>query len=338
VRRLVAFGAGLILLVLIVLGINACSDARNRDALAGYNRDVAALEQESETQVAQPFFAQLSGGGGRQPLEVQTRVNQLAQVAESQLRRARNLDVPGAMRPAQDAFVQVLTLRRDGVRRIADRLPTAFGARGADQAIEQIARQMQLFLASDVLFNERVVPSIRGALEGANVSGQSPPPPAGFLRNLGWLDQNVVTDRLTGGAAGGAPAASDQPATPGLHGHGLQSVSLGGVTLQPGGVVNRVAVGSDLTFQVAFQNQGDNPERNVDVRVTLDPSGGGGQPVVLRQTVPSTSAGAQSTATLTLTQPPTPGTTWTAKVEVAPVPGEKKTDNNAQSYTLLFTS
>ena len=38
-----------------------------------------------------------------------------------------------------------------------------------------------------------------------------------------------------------------------------------------------------------------------------------------------------------LPKKPTPGEVYTATVEVKPVPGEKKTDNNKQTYNVYFS-
>jgi hypothetical protein len=108
---------------------------------------------------------------------------------------------------------------------------------------------------------------------------------------------------------------------------------VGGVTLQPG-QPNRVPVGGDLTFKVKFANQGENDEFDVVVQVTLQ---GQGKAIKARKTVDTIAKGATAEANLALPKKPTAGEVYTVTVEVKPVPAEKKTDNNKQTYNVLFT-
>ena len=79
--------------------------------------------------------------------------------AESQLKQAKALDVPDEMKGAQQSLLIALEFRRDGLAAIAEQIRTALGDEGeaANAAITQIAGQMQTFLASDVLYQARVV-------------------------------------------------------------------------------------------------------------------------------------------------------------------------------------
>ena len=98
---------------------------------------------------------------------------------------------------------------------------------------------MQAFLASDVVYSQRVAPLSATALDNAGVSGQAI---AGsrFIPDVSWLAPSTVAAKLgRGRGTGGATGA----VAPGLHGHGITSVTAGDVTLQPGGTVNRVPAG-----------------------------------------------------------------------------------------------
>jgi hypothetical protein len=131
----------------------------------------------------------------------------------------------------------------------------------------------------------------------------------------------------------GSGRQSNATPAPGLHGSGLTSTEVDGVTLEPGGA-NRVPVSGDLTFTVTFANQGDNDEFDIPVTVAL--SGGPGNPITARKTVDTVVAGATATVNVGLPRKPTAGEVYTVKVSVAPVPGEKKTDNNTATYSVLF--
>jgi hypothetical protein len=110
-------------------------------------------------------------------------------------------------------------------------------------------------------------------------------------------------------------------------------VAVGDNTLQPAGVVNRVPATGRVTFHVTFQNQGDNDENDVRVNISVR---GSGKTITARKTVAQTKAGSQAEVDIPLGQTPPIGTA-TVQVAISAVRGEQKTDNNRQSYTVIFT-
>jgi hypothetical protein len=330
-RQAMLLGGLAIVLILLIVGVNSCLDNRHDRSLKDYNREVSSIVESSDNQVSRQLFDVLQGGGAANDLQVA--VNQVRLVAEEDVKRAKNLSVPGDMKAAQRNLEQVLNFRAHGVARIADLLPTALSTQaGAQDALRRVAGQMQAFLASDVTYSQRVAPLIKETLDDNGISGQRIAQ-SQFLPSLGWLDPGQVAQRLNPTAANGT-ATPNGIVAPGLHGHGLVSVSAGGVTLQPGQVVNRIPASQGRTFDVTFANQGDNDEQNVKVSVKIT---GAGKPISVSKTVNQTKAGAQSTVPVTLNTTPPTGRAVTIEVSVAPVPGEKKTDNNTQTYTALFT-
>ena len=328
IRQAVAVGIALILLILIVLGVRGCVNSRQENAMRDYNRDVTAVITDSDRQVMQPFFSLLSNGA-KEGQDLQVQVNQLRQGADDDVKRAEGFDVPDEMADAQDNLLLGLNLRAEAIRKIADKIPTAQG-RGtpARQANEQIAGQMQAFLASDVVYSQRVAPHIKEALDDAGIEGQTIAT-SRSLRDLAWLNPDVVVERLGSAASGGQTGE----VAPGLHGHGLESVSVGNVTLQPG-VTNRVAAAGGVTFTVAVANQGDNNESDVRVSVSVR---GAGKPITVNKTVPQTTSKQTTRVSIPLGQSPPVGQATTVTVSIGKVPGEQKLDNNRQSYTVLFT-
>jgi hypothetical protein len=326
VRQGVAIGVGILLILLIGVGVQSCRSNQQENALKDYNRDVTSVITSSDRDVGRAFF-QLLGSGSDQAQDLQVQVNQLRLAADEDARRARNFDVPGPMDGAQSHLLLTLDFRAEALRRIADDLPTALGrGQPAAQATSRIAGQMQKFLASDVVYNQRVAPLIKEALDDKGVTGQRIPN-SQFMPSVAWLSDDYVADRDAR-----QPVAVQAPA-PGLHGHGLTSVAVGDNTLQPSPVVNRVPATGRVTFHVTFANQGDNDERNVRVNVTVR---GGGRTVTARKTVPQTKAGSPAEVDVPLTQTPPIGTA-TVDVAISAVRGEGKTDNNRQRYTVIFT-
>lgn len=332
-RRALAIGGFVLLLILLFVAVRSCAGSRKENALKDYNREVSSIVRESDTQVSQPFFQLLGQAGDESPQDLQINISGYRVQAEAQLKQARGLDVPSEMEAAQRSLLIALEFRRDGLGFIAGRIRTALGDQGesANDAIVQIAGQMQTFLASDVVYQARVAPLIKRALDTAEIGGQRIAQ-SQFLRGIEWLSEKTVAARLGQQLSGGGSRKSGQPA-PGLHGTGLDSVTVGDTKLSPD-APNRIPAAADTTFVVSFANQGENDE--FDVRVVLRVEGGP-KPIRVTRTVDTVARGQTATASLALGQKPPTGTAVTVNVEVAKVPGEEKVDNNKASYDVLFT-
>ncbi len=329
VRRAVALGAGALILILLVVGINGCLNSRTKNSLKDYNRDASAIVQDSNDQVSKRLFDLLSAGGGS-AIGLQQNVNQVRVSADEDVKRARELSVPDDMKDAQLHLLLTLTLRAGAVARIADAIPD-IGGNNRRVAVATITGQMQAFLASDVVYSQRVVPFIEQALAEHDVSGERPAA-SRFLPDNSWLDTGTVGNRL--GVAGADRTGKSGEVTPGLHGHGLVDVKVGDTTLQPSPAVSRVPATASTAFTVDFQNQGENDEFDVTVKVGIK---GSGSPINVQKRVDQTKAGQAASAQIALGQAPPIGTPVRVTVTVAAVPGEKKTDNNTQTYTVIFT-
>lgn len=333
VRQLVAGGVILLVVILLVVGIKGCVSSAKKRSLRDYNAQVASLVRESDDQVSKPFFEALSGSGAAtgDTVNLATQVNQLKIVAEELVGRARKLDVPDDMKPAQSSFLLVLELRRDGLRKIADKIPTAQSTGNqSETAVRQITGQMQQFLASDVIYTVRVVPYIKQALDDNSITGQTIPQ-SRFLPSIDWLDETTVADRL--GATAPASARRRGPPAPGSHGHGLTSVTVNGTELSQDSA-NRIPASPNLTFTVNFENQGENDEQAVPVKIEIT---GAGRPISASTTVPRTAAGSSATAEVPLRSTPPIGQPVEIKVTVADVPGEADSSNNTATYPAIFT-
>jgi hypothetical protein len=332
-RQAVGLGALVVLAFVIVLGFKGCLDSRKDNQLKDYNRNVTAVINDSDQSVGKPFFQRMANGArDSQALGVQ--INQLRVAAEDDVKRAKAFDVPGDMKAAQRNLELVLNLRAEGLTKIADQIPAALGrGQTSEDAINRIAGEMQNFLASDVVYAARVAPLIKDALDHNDVKGQQI---AGsrFMTDVSWLAPATVATRL--GRSATTSTSNTGPAAPGLHGHGLVGTSIGAVALNPEapGVVNRVPASSNPTITVKFANQGDNDESNVKVSVSVKATTG--KPITATKTIGQTKAKTESTVNIPLGAAPPAGTPTTLSVLIAKVNGEKKTDNNRSSYTVIF--
>jgi hypothetical protein len=324
-----------------VILVKGCVDNRREAALKDYNRSVRTLVEQSRSEVARQFFDTLGGATSGEPTQVQEAINQLRVRADEELSQAERLDPPDAMAGAQTNLELVLSLRRDGVAKIADEIQTALGGTaGAGTAVDAIAGQMQAFNASDVVYSQRVAPLLLKGLKDDDIAasydgtaGEQVLPYASFLPDenggISWMSPDYVAQQLGAVSSNGRPSGTPSP---GLHGHQLDSVSVNGVDLTTAGS-NRIAATPPPTFVVSFTNGGENDETNVKVIVEIT---GSGSPIRAQAIVPTTTAGGSATANVTLRASPSTSGAATIRVTIAQVLGEETTDNNTASYPALF--
>ena len=331
VRRGFAAGAGLLVLILLIFVIKGCRDSAREQAFKDYNRNVAALMEESN-QDSRSLFGLLAKPGTQSPVQLATSVNTTRNHAQGLVDRAKNLSPPDGLATAQRYLLDTLGLRRDGVTAVARELPTALGDANTDAAAARMAAAMQEFLASDVIYNQRALPNLKGATAKQGLTGQVTFTQSRFLLDLGWLSPTTVADRMSRIRSG---TGSTGTVTPGPHGTGLGTVSVkpGGQTLAAGSAV-QIKAAPNLSFDVQVTDQGASDEKQVRVRLTIT---GAGKPIVVTQTIPSITAGQTATASIPLAAAPPTALPVTIRVEVLPVPGEKNTTNNRAQFSAVFT-
>jgi hypothetical protein len=318
-RRALALGAGLVVLILIVLGVKGCLDARAHRALTDYARNVEQIVNSTE-QTSKDFFGKLENPGNLSVTEFTAQVNADRSAVDSYATRVDGLSAPGELSHAQSTLELVYELRKSAMDEIATKMSTALGDAGAAKASVVITRQMQKLLASDVLYESIVRPEIDHELEANGVEGGEVPK-SSFLPSTEWLDESKVSSALA------AVSGSTGAATPGVHGIELVGVSINGTELSTEGA-NAVAVEEAAEVEVSIENQGESTENGVPVAVSVN----GGN--TLEGTIEQVAAGEIGTTTITLT--PTPEGEATLEVEAGPVPGEHITENNEATYTVVF--
>jgi hypothetical protein len=328
-RRIIG-GLGLaVVALLLIFGIRGCLNARAEQALQDYGDGSAELLQESQRGGNQLFDLLQSQGGSDQTVNITTSLNGYQVEAANLVDRAADLDVPDEASDAQGDLLEVLELRRDGMRLVADSVPQALGDQERRQGTSRLDDAMQIFLASDTLDRVRFRPELRAALESEQLAMPKLPDDT-FLPDVEWLDSAFIADRVNALKSG---TGGDQQAAPGLHGNGIASVSLGGTTLTPGSSAS-IQLGGDLAFEVQVQNQGENTENDVNVTVTV---GEGSDAIKLEEPIDTIAAGEIVPVTIPLAEQPPTGQNVPIAVEVQAVPGEEKTDNNVQEFSVIFT-
>jgi hypothetical protein len=317
-RRLLALGAALVLVILIVLGVKGCLDARARSALSDYAGNVGQIVNETQ-QTSKQFFGKLEEAGSRSPKEFVTEVGADSSAMANYAARIDSLSTPGDMGSAQHALELSYELRQSAMETIAKRMPTALAAQGAPKAVAAITRQMQTLLAADVIYENVARPEIDGVLANNSIEGKDVPK-ARFLPDVKWLEESEVSSAL--GSVSGSSAASGS----GVHGLGLIGTSVNGTPLSAESTTS-VAVEETPEVEVTVQNQGESTENSVTVKVIADG----------KETTADSNpieAGAEETVVIPLT--PAPEGETSLEVEAEPVPGEKVTTNNEATYPVIF--
>lgn len=318
-RRAVALGLGLVILILLVLGAKGCLDARKNRSLEDYAGSVTQIVDETNS-LGKSFYGRLEDPQDLSVPDFVSEIESDRSAMDGFLSRVEKLDTPGDMESAQKTLTLVYQLRAGAMNTIAERMSTATGDEGSEQAIKTIAGQMEVLSAADVLYNQVARHQVDFQIE-SNGASAAPLPVSTFVPDVPkWVDPTEVEDALNQ-LTGATSTASDG----GVHGTGLQSVSIAGVPLASGSII---AAGTEPTVVASVMNQGDSEESDIEVTVSID----GGDPI--SGSIDSLLPGETGDASILLTPAPTGAVTL--DVVVTGVDGEQILENNEASYDVTF--
>jgi hypothetical protein len=138
----------------------------------------------------------------------------------------------------------------------------------------------------------------------------------------------AILQRLQGAATTGSTSG-------GLHGTGIvKTVALPGNQELSETTENTVTATTDLGFAVTVEDTGDSQEVQIKVTLTIQQSP---SPIVQTKTIDLINPGEQKTVVFRNLGQVQFATKTTVKVDVAPVPQEKNTDNNSKAYPVIFS-
>ncbi|HMU27673.1 MAG TPA: CARDB domain-containing protein [Solirubrobacterales bacterium] len=326
VRRAIALGAGLLVLILLVIGAKGCLDARKNRSLDDYANSVTQIVNETNA-LGKSFFGRLSDPGELSVTEFTSEIQSDRSAMDGFLSRVEKLDTPGDMSAAQDSLTLVYQLRASAMDDIADQMSTALGDEGAERARRQIAAQMEVLSAADVLYNRVTRHQIDNTIANNGASAPAMPVSTFIEDPQDWITVDAINGALDDVSGSTSTTAPDDGLT---HGTGIDpasSVTVDGTTLSPD-TTTTIAASTDPTVEVTVMNQGGATETDVTVGVSVD----GG--TSLEAKIPEIAAGSTGTATIPLTPAPTGEVTLDVSVDA--VPGEQFTTNNEASYTVSF--
>jgi len=316
-----------VILILVVLGIKGCLDARKTRSFENYVSDLNAITAQT-SQLSGDFFGKLSDPGTDSAIEFKSEIQTDRGTAENLSSRVDALDAPGELSSAQNELELAYQLRDQALTGISNEMSTALGNPGPqrNKAISSIASYMQYFLASDVLYKQ-AQGQIDTELQNQGIDEKAPA--SVFMGDpTRWLDSLQVSTALSA-------ISSSNATSKGSHGVAIvqTTVKPGDVVLSPDtpATISGGTSGAQLNVQVS--NQGSVDEKGVGVSFSLT---GGPQTIQGTGTIGSISAGSTSTIALPIHPSPPRNTPLTLEVTVNPVPGEQITTNNRFTYQLTF--
>jgi hypothetical protein len=319
----------ILVVVLLVFWISSCRGEAKTDTYRDYMTRISGIADESET-----IGTRLNTALTRPDIRRAELSRQLAGLAQQQAQlvdSAESVDEPDPLRNEHRHMIEALQFRVSGLRGIEN----AFSARtrNATQAGELLAAQARRLVASDVVWDDLFKDPSKAELRRQDIQGVSVPD-SNFVQNVSLLTPTAlenVWSRVRGGGGGGGGGAT---AAPGLHGHNLVSVKVAGGATLSADELNEIVATTDLSFEVLFENSGDSTETGVQVTLTIQKSP---EPIVRRQTVGVTEPKQDKTVVFrNIGNVPFVRRT-TLSVEIKPVPGENKVDNNSAEYPVIFS-
>ena len=326
-RRIMALGLGILIIVLLVLGIRGCLNARAERGFENYVRDLASITTESD-QLSEEFFGRLEDPGDLTELSLKAEISADRGTAENLLERVQGLDAPDELAEAQGELELAYELRRDGIDGVADEIDTALAKQGSEDATTVIANYMRYFLASDVLYGRS-----KGQIEN-ELDAQDIVPDAKLSKNPflpdppdDWIIADNLDANLGGVTSGGTGECT------GVCGIALVDggVSAGGTVLTADALTN-VGGGAPYELEVQVQNQGESEVTDVGVDFTLS----GAETIEGSGSISRIDVGTTETAKLNIQPDPASGEELTLEVTAVPVEGEEIEDNNSATFTVVF--
>ena len=184
---------------------------------------------------------------------------------------------------------------------------------------------MQAFLASDVVYSQRVIPYIKETLDSNDIGGQQIAT-SSFLPSLGWLEPRRPSASQLNARRRRPQPRTGRPRRARTATASTRS-SIGGEALQPSPAVNRIPAGAGPDVRREVHQPGRERRDRRPRAGRASPASGKPITADARRSTRRRPARPPRRRSRSDTSPPI-GTPVTIKVQVVGVPGEKKLDNN----------
>ena len=319
----VLIAGAIVLAVILILVVNSCRSNQKQSEYEGYIDDASGVVSDSDA-LGKTLNTQLTTPGIKLE-DLRGDLEGLRDQQEQILTRTQDLQPPGPLVDQQEALIETMQFRVNGLAGLATALAQVAETSDPDESGRLLAAQAQRLFASDVIYADSFRAPAQEVLSDEDVTDVSVPEST-FMSNpelaapTAW---KLLVQRLT-----------QSPQSGGLHGNGIQ-----GVRVQPGGQQlspsedNTIKAVEDLSFQVLVQNSGDSQETQVPVRLVIQQD-----PVIRKEKVIDLiNPGETKTVTFSGFGQLSFSTRTTLKVTVEPVSGEQNTGNNSAQYNVIFT-
>ena len=319
----VLIAGAIVLAVILILVVQSCRSNQKQSEYEGYVDDVSGVASSSEELGGQLNTSLTTPGITLEDLRGD--VEGLRDQQEQLLRSAQELQPPGPLLEQQEALVEAMQFRVNGLSVLATALSQVAQSSDAEQTGADLASQAQRLVASDIVYADVFQEPTRRVLEEEGIV-DVPVPGSKFVRNPEFASPtawNLIVERLT-----------QSPQAGGLHGNGIQAVRWLPAGEQLSATEDNTVVASDrLAFEVVVENSGDSQETQVRVGLVIR------QNPTIRQerVIDIINPGETKTVRFSDIGNVTFSTRTTLMVNVEPVPGETNEGNNSAQYRVIFT-
>jgi hypothetical protein len=330
-----------ILIVVIALVVKDCQRSQLEDKYTGYINGVAQIQTASAEQGAK-LRQVMANPRGQRPPQLRAAILAISKDAQGLVDQAEDLDPPGALNAPQRSLITALEYRVAGLSSLGDNLPALLQRDDPQTKAAGIAKPMQRFLASDVIYEDSFKGPAIQALEDDDITGIEVPALQPFLPNASYASPDgakaLIPDlqRRTAASGGG----DDGGNTGNLRGTSLEAtVALPSETRLAPGEVTTVQTSELLKWSVTVKNGGDFDEKELVVRASFSYPGSPND--VDTREVPIAALASGESTTVAIPGPSSDkvvfGEQGTLVIEIDPVTGETSIDNNKAEYAVKIT-
>jgi hypothetical protein len=325
--RLGALVLGLVvLLVIFGLLLQSCAGTSKHDTYSNYMDKVSTIAKSSAdngTAVANALITP-----GAKASDLTSKLLGIAEQERQNVAAAQKLDPPGHLIDQNRNLIESLQLRVSGTQGLANAFKATSGSTKASDA-GTLADQGDRLISSDVVWDDLFLAPSQSVLKDQNVTGVVPPESHYVANRDLYSEQSMAAllARISNAGSGTTPS--------GLHGTNIVETKAlpSGKTLSQSTLNTVNGVSTNLAFAVTVQNSGNFQEAGIKVTLTIQQK----SPIVRTQTIDLINPGQTKTLTFSNLGEVTFAIPAHVNVDVKPVPGETRTDNNKASYPVLFS-
>jgi hypothetical protein len=327
---LIAFAIALILI--LIFAVRSCESSSETSAYKSYMGKVARIAKDSES--VGKNLGKLLDGQDLQEKTVENKLKGLISQQAIDIQDASKLVPPGPLRQQHNQMVEALQLRRSALSGLLAVLTKTKYKRGnaeANKTTVALSGHMVRGVASDVLWEDMFVKAAQDVLKHKGISGVNPPTSV-FVTDIARATYNsmgLVWQRFHG-----VQPSSNTSGT--KHGTSIAYVKVMPVDKKlTEGLTATITVRQDLAFVVGVENGGDFLEQDIKVTLLIKQKP---KPISRTLTIGKIYNG---TVKAVVFKGPFNDLEMikkiTMKVDVAPVAGETRIDNNTATYEVMFT-